>query len=196
MQSNTPFLRLSALALGSLGAIACGGGPVVTPIADAGPIHIVDSGELPDSPDAYVAPDAGDGVCGDSLSPTGWAPMPDTCMPRCTHETAVAVAACPDQACENAATHADTTPSVQVRTQGGYLREVNCGGSSTVYSCIEWQAYSCMFEQCPDGYTAWVNCLGGGGACTEERTAAVSCAQANPGWMACYQPRVSACFDL
>lgn len=162
-------------------------------MTDAGPIVLVDSGEEPDSPDAYVAPDAGDGTCGESISPTGWAELPESCLPRCSHETALALDACTTEACVTAALNADTTPSVLVRTASGVL-EVNCAGSRTVYPCIGWQVYACQYEICPDEYGAWIDCLNRGGTCTTEASTLDSCAHGSPEWPGCFQPRASACF--
>jgi hypothetical protein len=188
--------RLGLLTLGALTSLGCGGGDGATPMTDAG-FRVVDSGEAPDSPDAFVAPDAGDGICGESLSPTGWAPLPASCLPRCTHETQTAINACAGRAdvedCIGVAISADMTPSTHVRV-GSYVLEVSCGGTpGTAYSCLEWQLYSCESESCPAEYNAYATCAGGGAPCTTEQDALVACARASAEFATCARTRAPAC---
>jgi hypothetical protein len=183
--------RAVPLTLVSL-AIACGGG--APPTTDAGPITVVDSGEI--LPDAFVAPDAGDGVCGE-LPPTMWTRLPASCLPRCTAATATAVGACSsatDQnACVEAAIHADTTPLAHVR-YGAYVLDVSCGGSNTAYSCFEWQIYSCDAEHCNAEFNTWSTCQRTGAACTTEQSALDTCRMGSADWHSCLQTRAPDCY--
>ncbi len=188
--------RTTWLALGSLALFACGGG-AVPPSPDAGPIAFVDSGEAPDSPDAYVAPDAGDGTCGMVVSSAGWPQLPDTCGPRCSSATQQAAAACPTGAsqanCIYAALEADTTPAATVNW-GGRLFQVDCGGSSTVYGCFEWQSYSIWVELCPTEWNTYTDCASDGSACDPQYNAVDACARANPMWATLIQERGAVCY--
>jgi hypothetical protein len=175
-------------------AIACGGGGT-PPMDDAGPIIVVDSGET--LPDAFVPPDASDEPCGE-VPPTGWSPLPASCLPRCSRETYTAVHACAGmadaQSCALAAFHADTTPPTHVRYGAAYVFDVSCAGSTTAYSCIEWQYYSCDIDNCPAEYNTWATCAGGGAPCTTERSALDTCENNTAAWHTCAQMRSDACF--
>lgn len=163
------------------------------PAGDAG-IQPVDGGDVAD---AFVAPDAGDGVCGEVIT-AGFGPLPASCLPRCSADTEDTVEACADAEfpapCVMRTSRADTTPTVMVRTSDG-LAEVSCGTNTpTVYSCIVWQFLSCEFDLCPDEWNAWVTCVADGRDCTAELDTVEICATGHPGFRECFTTRGHACY--
>ena len=171
-----------ALLLGLL-TLACG-----TRAADDGDAGIVipDAGSEP-SADAGSDAGMGDGgveVCGSTVGDvtTDWPALPDTCVPRCTADTDLAISECAmleDDAariaCAVEAVRSDPTPTVYVDTFYGPL-PVNCGGSDYdadpyVYSCTEWAVYACDAWVCPTEYYNWAVC----GGCAEWTAALDAC---------------------
>lgn len=155
--------------------------------------------ELPDTaptPDAFAFPDAGDGTCGTSVGTTMWAPLPAACIPMCDEASRTALARCAplDFQCRRDAVPFDAGTISRVGTMFGE-QMVSCGGSRTgsVWPCFGWQETSCEAEFCPNEYTAYVTCLNGGGTCSAEDAAVLSCLNASTEYQACVTQRVSLC---
>jgi hypothetical protein len=147
--------------------------------------------------DAFVPPDAGDGLCGDTRSSTtSWAPLPNACLPRCSRETREAFFACDDVPCRRAALEADTTPTVWVRAINGEY-ELGCAervlATGYIAGCAPWQTYACQAEHCPEQFDAWTDCVNSGGVCNTLQTVLATC-MTLPAARDCVRDRVDACF--
>jgi hypothetical protein len=147
--------------------------------------------------DAFVEPDGGDGICGNTFDTKfAWGPVPTSCLPRCTAATRVAAEACTTTACLQAALAADPTPTVHVMTRTGTF-ELGCAGVGEVSACLAWQFYSCQAEWCPPEFDAWTSCVNsGGGDCSTQRAALLACGNASADFGACIPVRYGACYAM
>lgn len=143
-------------------------------------------------------PDAAtDGPCGaitdyiDSEFP----PLPSSCMPRCTAETAARVAECETFACVVGARSEDPLPAVEVETYWGLYR-VSCAGEpGTIWRCDEWQLLACHARVCPGEYHAWATCEGERPRqCRAEYDAITACMETRPEHATCVSELLPLCF--
>lgn len=159
-------------------------------------------------PDAAVAHDAGNdaGIGGGSDAATDggiycgstvpdlmyWGRLPESCLPRCTHETLEALTHCTTIECQTMTLDMDPTPPVIVQTRNGD-KDVSCGGMTdgTHFSCVSWQMISCDAELCRDEYYAVWTCTAD---CDDEADALLTCRSTNTDWMTCTGQRQAECF--
>lgn len=152
-------------------------------------------------PSADSGPDGGpdaalDGPCGsvDEDVSSDFPPLPSSCLPRCTAETAARVAGCETSTCVFAARSDDPLPTVEVETFWGIYR-VSCAGDlGTIWSCETWQSLACQARACPDEYYAWATCEAERPRqCGAERNAVTACMEARPEHASCLRELVPLC---
>jgi hypothetical protein len=178
---------------------ACGGGSDTDAGFDAG-IVVPDLGPAdagaPDEGPADLGIDLGIGICGDTTASTRlWAPLPDTCLPRCSAETRALVDACTTDACRNAARAADTTPSTHVRASNGVWTIACASAAGPIIGCDAWQTFTCQGDACPTEFQAWTDCINAGaGGCGTLRAALDACTGSSAAYATCETDLVGACF--
>ena len=169
------------LALGlAFGLSACGGGDGG---ADSGSGGTMDSGG---------AMDSGGGAVDCTFDPVSTQLMGADCLPRCTAETASAVAACgADSFCANAAITRDAMASIEVSVRGEPTT-VDC------FVCVGLQTSSCLADFCGAELATYDSCAATAANpfldCTAEDAALTACQGTNSAAiMACEGPRAASC---
>ncbi|MDW8245334.1 MAG: hypothetical protein RMJ84_02045 [Sandaracinaceae bacterium] len=198
----------------------CGGGSKGNP-TDAGP-QVMDGGPivLPDTGprrDAISMPPSD--VCGSVAgSSAAWPPLPPSCLPRCSPATAMAVERCQmmhmnDQMrlsmCIDQALMSDRTPSARLHlgedAMGrSIIATIDCGGNGDNWSCLAWQDFSCVGDQCPDQLRAFIRCAvmvmnpnEVRNRCMSEIMALNQCLMMRQSaYRACLEMRIPLCFQL
>lgn len=168
-----------AWCLVALGMVA-GCGSNARPATDGG-VTTPDTGTTPGNDggsqvDAFMM----SGPCGSWTA--NFQPVPAGCLPRCSHATGVAFAACTDQACADAALAADTTPAATI-TAGTQTVMITCAGGQGVAGCVNAQFLAATDTSCHTELMAFATCYQthGGDAtmCAPEQTAVDDCQTAH-----------------
>ena len=147
-------------------------------------------------PDTGPAPS---GTCGpwDGVVGTTIAALPDSCLPRCTAETELAVRDCLDSECLVAAVMADALPSVAMTVVGASRPfDLSC------QFCYSLQQFHCASLVCPATASPALSCSAptDPDGCAEEFEALNGCLDTLPEvdaetFNTCFQAAVGACFS-
>jgi hypothetical protein len=169
-----------------------------TPGDDAA-IVLLDSGPRRDA----FTPPASCGTWG-GLTTVSVAPVPVSCLPRCSASTLDAVNACPvgdDGTCLFGALDADTTPTVLMSfdtATGTDTLDLDCG------LCFDVMRFHCFAEVCPAETPVFFVCdvATDADGCVGEQNALADCLNAIPVGSAdetvlneCFNTQVAGCFD-
>lgn len=130
------------------------------------------------------------GVCSFEGS-SGFVPLPDPCLPRCSASTWEAVQACASTSCQSEALDDDMTPPIDLDLVTD-MSSVNCR------TCFDWQTQSCLYDHCSSELLAVQRCrfLEGPAACEAETNALSQCALADEDFNLCRGTRLRRCADL